>query len=65
METEGKWVRILGFATPGGDPVWRCSICHGDKHVAGVETPYNLHHKCRKCGSINSYSWENGGEQHE
>lgn len=33
----GKWVRVHGYATPGGDPVWKCSICGKGKHVYGIE----------------------------
>ena len=32
-----KWVRVYGFATPGGDPVWACSNCGKGLHVYGVE----------------------------
>ena len=33
----GKWVKENGYATPGGDPVWKCSICGKGIHVYGVE----------------------------
>lgn len=33
----GKWVRISGYITPGGDPVWACSKCGKGIHVYGIE----------------------------
>lgn len=33
----GKWIKVYGFATPGGDPVWRCSECGKGVHVYGIE----------------------------
>ncbi len=33
----GKWVMVGGFATPGGDPVWKCPECGKGVHVYGVE----------------------------
>ena len=33
----GKWVRVHGYATPGGDPVWRCSACGKGMHTYGIE----------------------------
>ena len=33
----GKWIRVHGFATPGGDPVWCCSECGKGVHVYGIE----------------------------
>lgn len=35
--THGKWVKVGGFATPGGDPVWKCSKCGLGIHTYGVE----------------------------
>ena len=55
----GEWVKVHGFVTPGGDPVWRCSNCSKGNHVFGVE-----HHSygadiadnqwvaCPNCGAI-------------
>ena len=55
----GEWVKVHGFVTPGGDPVWRCSNCGKGIHVFGVE-----HHSygadiadnqwvaCPNCGTI-------------
>lgn len=55
----GEWVKVHGFVTPGGDPVWRCSNCGKGIHVFGVE-----HHSygadiadnqwvaCPNCGAI-------------
>lgn len=34
---KGKWVKVHGYATPGGDPVWKCSECGKGVHVYGVE----------------------------
>ena len=34
---KGKWIRVGGYVTPGGDPVWRCSNCGKGKHVWGIE----------------------------
>lgn len=33
----GKWVKVGGYATPGGDPVWCCSECGKGLHVYGIE----------------------------
>lgn len=33
----GHWVKVGGYATPGGDPVWRCSECGKGIHVYGIE----------------------------
>ena len=65
MQPEGEWVKVRGVITPGGDPLWKCSVCGGDEHVMGIETSYNQHHECKECGSINSYPWGDGGEHHE
>ena len=32
----GKWVRVHGYATPGGVSVWKCSICGKGKHFYGI-----------------------------
>lgn len=34
---KGKWIKIPGFCTPGGDPVWACSECGKGVHVYGIE----------------------------
>lgn len=34
---KGHWVKVSGFATPGGDPVWECSECGKGRHVHGIE----------------------------
>lgn len=36
-QKKGKWIRVGGYATPGGDPVWRCSECGKGQHVWGIE----------------------------
>ena len=33
----GEWIRVSGYVTPGGDPVWRCSVCGKGLHVYGIE----------------------------
>ncbi len=33
----GKWIKVPGYATPGGDPVWCCSECGKGVHVYGIE----------------------------
>ena len=33
----GKWIKVHGFCTPGGDPVWACSECGKGVHVYGIE----------------------------
>lgn len=37
IRKKGKWIKVGGFATPGGDPVWRCSVCGKGQHVYGIE----------------------------
>ena len=36
-ERIGHWVKVRGYSTPGGDPVWRCSECGKGIHVFGIE----------------------------
>lgn len=33
----GKWIKVSGYATPSGDPVWCCSECGKGVHVYGIE----------------------------
>lgn len=33
----GKWIKVHGYCTPGGDPVWACSECGKGIHVYGIE----------------------------
>lgn len=33
----GRWIKVPGYATPGGDPVWCCSECGKGVHVYGIE----------------------------
>lgn len=33
----GRWVKVGGFVTPGGDDVWKCSECGKGLHVYGIE----------------------------
>ena len=37
-QKKGKWLKICGYCTPGGDPVWKCSECGKGIHVYGIET---------------------------
>ena len=56
-ETHGRWVKVYGYATAGGDPVYKCSKCGLDEHVYGIE--HNEKHiVCKNCGSMNIYPWE-------
>lgn len=31
------WIKVNGFCTPGGDPVWKCAKCGKGIHVYGIE----------------------------
>ena len=33
----GRWIKVGGFFTPGGDSVWQCSECRKGWHVYGIE----------------------------
>ncbi len=33
----GRWIKVGGYWTPGGDPVWECSECGKGRHVYGVK----------------------------
>ena len=56
---KGKWIEVYGYATPGGDPVWKCSECGKGIHVYGIEAPsYNRDYTdghqwvaCPNCGA--------------
>ena len=56
---KGKWIEVYGYATPGGDPVWKCSECGKEIHVYGIEAPsynrdYTDDHQwvaCPNCGA--------------
>ena len=51
------WIKVPGYCTPGGDPVWACPNCKGTEHVNGIEI---VNHKkyCEFCGQRNYYPWE-------
>ena len=34
---KGKWIKVGGYSTPGGDPVRKCSECGKGLHVYGIE----------------------------
>ena len=36
-QKKGKWLKVSGYFTPGGDPVWKCSECGKGTHVYGIE----------------------------
>ena len=40
------------WITPGGDPVWCCQICGGDRQVMGIESTENQHNICKDCGAV-------------
>ena len=60
----GRWIKISGYCTAGGDPVYACSNCGGSEHVYGIE-----HRKrktvCDNCGSINIYPYEERVKEEE
>ena len=56
------WQRVHGVITPGGDPCWVCPKCGKDEHVCGIETEYNRHHVCKKCGAILRYPDDDQGD---
>ena len=46
----GHWVKVGGFVTPGGDPVWRCSECGKGMHTYGIEAP-------SYAGDVSDHQW--------
>lgn len=50
------WIKVHGYCTPGGDPVWECPHCKA-KHVYGVEN-HDKQEICENCGQRNYYPWE-------
>ena len=56
---KGKWIEVYGYASPGDDPVWKCSECGKGIHVYGIEAPsYNRDYTdghqwvaCPNCGA--------------
>ena len=56
---KGHWVKVYGYFTPGGDPVWKCSECGKGIHVYGIEAnTYNRDYTdghqwvaCPNCGA--------------
>lgn len=54
----GEWIKVHGYVTPGGDPVWKCSECGKGVHVYGIEHgTYGAHISdgqwvsCPNCGA--------------
>ena len=43
------------WSTPGGDPVYICSVCKEGSHVYGVEHR-RQYDECPDCGSKNVYT---------
>lgn len=37
LVVRGQWIKVHGYATPGGDPVWECSRCGKGIHTYGIE----------------------------
>lgn len=61
----GRWVKVSGYATPGGDPVWKCSECGKGVHVYGIEHgTYGAEVadgqwvSCPNCGARMDGEWE-------
>ena len=58
-QKKGRWIEVHGYATPGGDPVWKCSECGKGIRVYGIEAPsYNRDYTdghqwvaCPNCGA--------------
>ena len=50
MQKKERWMKVHGFCTPGGDPVWECSGCGKGRHVYGIEAPTYQ-------GDVSDYQW--------
>jgi len=52
-----KWKEVHGYCTPGGDPVYICSVCNSpeSEHVYGVEHEHNFKDTCPVCGAKLKY----------
>ena len=65
-QKKGKWLKIGGYCSPGGDPVWKCSECGKGIHVYGIEAnSYNGDitdgHQwiaCPNCGAKMEYKYK-------
>lgn len=53
----GRWKQVPSGMTPGGTPMYACSICGGSEHLYGTEFPRRKV-LCNDCGSVNFYPWE-------
>lgn len=54
----GEWVKVHGYCTPGGAPVWRCPFCKSkeSEHVSGIEINHSWHY-CPECGARLKHPW--------
>lgn len=52
------WQKVMGVATPGGDPCWECPVCGKGHHIMGIETQYNHTNVCKDCGAVVFYSFQ-------
>lgn len=57
LSKKGTWVKVHGYYTAGGDPVYKCSNCGISEHVYGIEHP-EKRSRCNVCGSFNKYPGE-------
>ena len=63
MARIGKWKQVkIGYASPGGTPIFACGACGGSEHLHGAEYPKKKV-LCDNCGRINIYPWERAHEQ--
>lgn len=48
----GRWEKVLGVLTPGGDPLVRCPYCKSreSEHLRGIETHMRWNY-CPVCGA--------------
>lgn len=56
---KGKWIRVDGVVTAGGEPYYECSICGKGGHCIGVEHLRSHPNVCPNCGA------DMRGDKHE